>query len=81
MFQLLERSRFHFPFVVDWPSGIECTISDPTGCATPDYQESGAQTTTILTSFLGITITFLIVLPSIKGFTFSDDLPAASSSV
>jgi len=39
-----------------------------------------AQPTTRFTSFLGRTITFLTVLPSRKGFTFSEPLATASSS-
>src|SRR5439155_12439833 len=35
--------------------------------------------TTMFTSFFGTTITFLIVLPSMNGFTLSDALAAASS--
>ena len=46
----------------------------------PRLRRKSAQPTTMLTSFLGRTITFLTVLPSRKGFTFSEPLATASSS-
>src|ERR1019366_7652385 len=47
---------------------------------TPQPPRPRAHTATIFTSFFGRTITFLIVLPSRNGFTFSEARAAASRS-
>jgi len=47
----------------------------------PRLRRKSAQPTTMLTSFLGRTITCLTVLPSRKGFILAEPLATASSSV
>ena len=62
--------------------GLPMLLQPPAAKALgPRLRRKSAQPTTMLTSFLGRTITCLTVLPSRKGFTLSEPLATASSSV
>ena len=62
--------------------GLPMLLQPPAAKALgPRLRRKSVQPRTMLTSLLGKTITFLTVLPSKKGFTLSEPLATASSSV